>query len=121
MSLNRPLGLEIQVKDKPWIKHPDSTGHYWSGISLPWISIGYELHITPMQTLAFYNAIANNGVMVKPMFVKEIRQAGRIIETFETQVINSRICSQATIDSAKIVAGRCCGEWDGNKPEEQTL
>ncbi len=101
MSLNKKLGLEIQGEGKPLIKHPDSTDYYWSGISLPWISIGYELQITPMQTLAFYNAIANNGVMVKPMFVKEIQQAGRTIETFETEVINSSICSQSTIDSAR--------------------
>jgi cell division protein FtsI (penicillin-binding protein 3) len=103
MSLGQPLGLEIAGEGKPLIKHPDSSNrnNYWSAISLPWMSIGYELHITPMQTLAFYNAIANEGVMVRPMFVKEIRQAGRTIESFETEVINSQICSDATIDSAR--------------------
>jgi cell division protein FtsI (penicillin-binding protein 3) len=65
------------------------------------MTIGYAVSITPMQTLALYNEIANNGVMVKPMLVKEIRQAGRVIETFETEILNKRICSQATIDSAK--------------------
>ncbi len=100
MSLNEPLGLEIQGEGNPEIKHPDST-KLWYGTSLPWMSIGYALSITPMQTLAFYNAVANNGVLVKPMFVKEIRQAGRVIKAFETEVINSSICSQATIDSAK--------------------
>ncbi|NQT77721.1 MAG: transpeptidase family protein [Bacteroidetes bacterium] len=100
MSLNKPLGLEIQGEGNPEIKHPDNK-KLWSGLSLPWMSIGYALSITPMQTLAFYNAVANNGVLVKPMFVKEIRQAGRVIETFETEVINSSICSEATIDSAK--------------------
>jgi cell division protein FtsI (penicillin-binding protein 3) len=100
MSLNDILGIEIAGESTPGIKHPDSSV-YWSGISLPWMSIGYELTIAPIQTLAFYNAVANNGVMVKPMLVKEIRQAGRVIETFETEVINSSICSQATIDSAK--------------------
>jgi cell division protein FtsI (penicillin-binding protein 3) len=101
MSLGQPLGLEISGEGKPLIKHPDSSNYYWSAISLPWMSIGYELHITPIQTLAFYNAIANNGEMVRPIFVKEIRQAGRTIESFETEVINSRICSEATIDSAQ--------------------
>ncbi len=101
MSLNNKLGLEIAGEGRPMIKHPDSTGQYWSAISLPWISIGYELQITPLQTLTFYNAIANNGVMVKPMFVQEIRQAGRTIETFETEILNERICSQSTIDSAR--------------------
>ncbi|MCK5764376.1 MAG: transpeptidase family protein [Bacteroidales bacterium] len=101
MSLGKLLGLEIAGEGKPQIKHPDSTRYYWSGTSLPWMSIGYGLKVTPIQTLAFYNAVANNGVMVKPMFVKEVRQAGRVIESFETEVINSSICSQATIDSAR--------------------
>ncbi len=100
MGINKPLGLEIPGEGKPGIKHPDST-KYWYGTSLPWMSIGYELTITPMQTLALYNAIANNGIMVKPILVKEVRQAGRIIETFETEVLNRKICSQATIDSAR--------------------
>jgi len=100
MSLNMPLGIEIHGEANPIIKHPDSTRN-WYGTSLPWMSIGYSLLITPLQTLAFYNAIANDGVMVKPMMVKEIRQAGRVIETFDTEVINRKICSQSTIDSAK--------------------
>ncbi len=100
MSLNDPLGLEIAGEAAPLIRHPDSTS-MWYGTSLPWMSIGYALTITPMQTLALYNAVANGGVMVKPMLVKEIRQAGRVIETFETEVINSKICSKATIDSAQ--------------------
>ena len=101
MSLNQKLGIEIAGEGNPLIKHPDSTDQYWSAVSLPWISIGYELHITPLQTLTFYNAIANNGEMVRPMFVKEIMHAGRTIETYEPHVINSKICSQETIDSAR--------------------
>jgi cell division protein FtsI (penicillin-binding protein 3) len=100
MSLNKPLGLEIPGEARPMIKHPDST-KYWYGTTLPWMSIGYEVKITPMQTLAFYNAIANNGTLVKPMLVKEVRQAGRVIEAFETEILNKKICSQATIDSAR--------------------
>jgi cell division protein FtsI (penicillin-binding protein 3) len=101
MSLNQKLGIEIAGEGIPMISHPDSSKRYWSAVSLPWTSIGYELHLTPLQTLSFYNAIANNGVMVKPMFVKAIMHAGRTIKSFEPQVINSRICSQATIDSAR--------------------
>ncbi len=101
MGLNKRLGLDIPGEAWPVIKQPDSPRHYWSGISLPWISIGYELQIAPIQTLAFYNAIANNGVLVKPMFVKEIRQAGRVIESFDTEVLNRQICSQANVDSAR--------------------
>jgi cell division protein FtsI (penicillin-binding protein 3) len=100
MSLNKPLGLEITGEAKPLIRHPDSSS-MWYGTSLPSMSIGYALTVTPIQTLAYYNAIANDGVMVKPMFVKEIRQAGRIIRSFETEVINGSICSKATIDTAR--------------------
>jgi cell division protein FtsI (penicillin-binding protein 3) len=100
MSLNQPLGLEIPGEGKPYIKHPKDK-KYWYGTTLPWMSIGYELSLTPIQILTFYNAVANNGKMVKPMFVEEIRQGGRAIEHFETQVINKSIASQATIDSVK--------------------
>ncbi|HPE42921.1 MAG TPA: penicillin-binding transpeptidase domain-containing protein, partial [Bacteroidales bacterium] len=94
------LGLEIPGEGKPYIKHPKDK-KYWYGTTLPWMSIGYELSLTPIQILTFYNAVANNGKMVKPMFVEEIRQGGRAIEHFETQVINKSIASQATIDSVK--------------------
>ncbi|MBG0782298.1 MAG: transpeptidase family protein [Bacteroidales bacterium] len=100
MSLNQPLGLEIQGEGKPYIKHPRDK-KLWYGTTLPWMSIGYELSLTPLQILTFYNAVANNGRMVKPIFVEEIRQGGRTIERFETQLINKSIASQATIDSVK--------------------
>ncbi len=100
MSLNQSLGLEIQGEGKPYIKHPKDK-KFWYGTTLPWMSIGYELSLTPIQILTFYNAVANNGSMVKPMFVAEIRQGGRTIEHFETQLINKAIASRSTIDSVK--------------------
>ena len=100
MSINEPIGLKIKGEGIPQIKHP-SKKKTWYGTSLPWMSIGYELTITPLQTLAYYNAIANNGVMVKPMFVSAIKEGGAIIEKFDTEVINSQIVSQSTVDSAK--------------------
>lgn len=100
MSINKALNLEIPGEQAPNIIHPDSTANWW-GTTLPWMSIGYNLSLTPMQTLAFYNAVANNGKLIKPMLVKEIVQAGRVIESFETQVLNKRICSRSTIDSAR--------------------
>jgi cell division protein FtsI (penicillin-binding protein 3) len=100
MSLNKPIGLKIKGEGIPRIKHP-SKKQTWYGTSLPWMSIGYELTITPLQTLTYYNAIANNGVMVKPMFVSEIKEGGTVIEKFSTEIINSSIASQKTIDSVK--------------------
>ena len=102
MSLNEPIGLKMLGEGIPQIKHP-SKKSTWYGTSLPWMSIGYELTITPLQTLAYYNAIANNGVMVKPMFVSAIKEGGAVIEKFDTEIINDHIVSQSTVDSARSI------------------
>lgn len=102
MSLNQPIGIKIKGEGIPRIKHP-SNRKTWYGTSLPWISIGYEITITPLQTLTYYNAIANNGVMVKPMFVSAIREGVAVLESFETEVINSQMVSQKTVDSARSI------------------
>ncbi|UTW64341.1 transpeptidase family protein [bacterium SCSIO 12741] len=99
MNLNQPLGLEIYGEGTPQIKSASDPS--WSGISLPWISHGYEVALTPLQILTFYNAVANDGVMVKPRFVNEIRTMGKVIRTFEPEVINPAICSKATINKAR--------------------
>jgi len=99
MSLNKPLNLDIPGEGNPFIK--DTKSKSWSKVSLPFMSIGYELRLTPLQILTFYNAIANDGRMVKPMFVKEIRDAGRVIERFETQTINKSVCSESSLEKAR--------------------
>ncbi len=98
-NLNDKLSLEIKGEGMPQIKYPDDT--LWTGVSLPQVSIGYEVKLTPLQILTFYNAVANNGNMVKPIFVKGISYHGVIKKTFDTQVINYSICSQQTIKKAK--------------------
>ena len=99
MGLTKPLGFQLIGEGKPYIKNPtDST---WSGISLPWISHGYELTMTPLHTLALYNAVANNGKMIQPILVKHIMSADKTIETFETRVINKKICSQITLNKVR--------------------
>ena len=99
MNLNEPLGIEISGERAPRIKYPGSSE--WSGISLPQMSIGYEILLTPLQTLTFFNAVANNGVMVKPKLVKAIRQYGKIIEVRKTEIINPSISSKKTIRKAQ--------------------
>lgn len=94
MKVNLPLGVEISGEASPVIKNPKNKS--WSKTTLPWMSIGYEVALTPLQTLAFYNAIANNGKMVRPMFVKEIRRMGKVIETKKTVVLNDSVCSMKT-------------------------
>jgi cell division protein FtsI (penicillin-binding protein 3) len=98
-GLNKPLGLQIPGEGVPRIK--STRDKDWSGLSLPQMAYGYELNITPIQILAFYNAVANNGKMVKPMMVKELRKHGQVVRSFQTEVINPAICSQHTIDQAK--------------------
>lgn len=99
LGLQNKLGLQIKGEGKPYIKNPEDKT--WSGVSLPWMSIGYEMAITPLQILTFYNAVANDGVMVKPMFVKQISQTGKTIDRFETDVINPRIASPEVIKMAQ--------------------
>ncbi|MCK5823031.1 MAG: transpeptidase family protein [Bacteroidales bacterium] len=99
MHLNETTGIEIMGEGKPYIKYPGDT--LWSGISLPQMSIGYEVRSTPLQILTFYNAVANDGVMVKPKFVKAIKYHGDIIKTFSPEVLNHSICSKSTIRKVK--------------------
>ena len=99
MNLNDPLNLEIKGEGEPKIKYPGDK--YWSGITLPMMSIGYEVRLTPLQVLTFYNAVANDGKMVKPRFVKEIREHGETIKKFRKEIINPAICSKPTVKKAQ--------------------
>jgi cell division protein FtsI (penicillin-binding protein 3) len=99
MNLHQPLQLEIFGEGKPRIKKADDPS--WSGISLPWISHGYEVSMTPMQILTFYNAVANDGKMVKPRFAKEIKRMGKTVKEIQPAIINPAICSRKTIDRAR--------------------
>lgn len=98
-GLNKPLGLGFLGEAEPYIKYP--TDNSWWGPSLAWIAHGYEIKIAPIQTLTFYNAVANNGVMVKPKFLKEIREDGIPVRKFDTEVINPSICSERTLGYAQ--------------------
>lgn len=104
LHLNEKLGLDIKGEGTPVIKDPSDTS--WSGITLPWMSIGYEVKITPMQILTLYNAVANNGKMVKPLLIKELRRKGAVVKEFEPVVINPAICSEQTLRDLKIMLER---------------
>lgn len=93
------LGIDLAGEVKPTLYYP---GHpNWSGISVPWMAVGYEVQQTPLQTLAFYNAVANNGKFMKPQFVTEIRRGNEVVKRFEPVVLRERICSQKTITILK--------------------
>ena len=95
LKLNHSLGLPISGEGIPYFKTPSSRD--WNGTTIPWMSIGYEEKITPLQMLTLYNAVANNGVMVKPQFVKQIKEVGKVVKEFNTEIINPEICSAKTL------------------------
>jgi cell division protein FtsI (penicillin-binding protein 3) len=97
MNLSDSLGLPIVGEGKSVIPDPRIKNNRWSGIALQWMAYGYGVSFTPLQTLTFYNAIANDGKMVKPRFIEEIRAIDKSIKTFETKVINPQICSKETV------------------------
>ena len=95
MGLNNTLDLPILGEGIPKITHPSDKKN-WDGLDLPWMAFGYGVSITPLQTLAFYNAIANDGVMLKPRFLKEVKDFDKTIEVFNKEVINPSVCSKET-------------------------
>lgn len=101
LHLSQPLGLQINGESFPKISRPKDKN--WSGITLPWMAYGYGFEISPLHTLALYNAVANNGKMIKPMFVTSIRQADEVIQEFETETLNPKICSNETLNQLKVL------------------
>lgn len=99
MKLNQKLDLEIRGEGTPEIKYPGDK--QWSGITLPWMSVGYEVKLAPIHILTLYNAIANDGEMVKPKFVKAVLFHGKTKKKFDTKVIKSSICSSSTLQKVK--------------------
>ena len=101
MGLTKPLGFQMIGEGKPYIKTPsDST---WTGVTLPWMSYGYELELTPLHILTLYNAVANDGKMIKPIIVKSAKNADRTIEEYKSEIINSRICSKRTLAKIRLM------------------
>lgn len=98
MGIHRKLGLSIKGEGKPKLPYPGDKN--WYGTTLPWMAHGYGVAMTPLQTLSFYNAIANDGEMIKPRFIKEVKAWDHTKERFDREVLNPAVCSPKT---AKIV------------------
>lgn len=102
LGLNKKSGTGIAGEAQPLIKHPNDKTRdgrkIWSNVSLPWMSIGYEVNVTPMQLITLYNAIANGGRMMKPQFVTEIRHGNHTIEKFDPVVLNEQIAPPHAIE-----------------------
>jgi cell division protein FtsI (penicillin-binding protein 3) len=112
-GLNKPLGLPFKGEGKPYVPQPGDK--HWSAISLPWMAFGYGVSITPLQTLTFYNAVANNGEMVKPQFVSEIREWNKVIKKYDKQVMNPKICSKETLEKVHAVLANVVKKGTGSK------
>ncbi|MEM0519177.1 MULTISPECIES: penicillin-binding protein [Aequorivita] len=97
--LDKKTGIAIKGEGQPMIPQPGDKK--WSKNALPSIAYGYNLQLTPLQTLTFYNAIANKGVMVKPRFIKEVRAWNEKVTVYDTKVINPKICSDKTLNEIK--------------------
>lgn len=98
-GLTETTGIAMGGEPKPLIKDPSDKS--WSKITLPWMSIGYESQLTPLQILTFYNAVANNGVLVRPQLVYEIKEHGKSARIFEPETIKQRIASESAIMQAR--------------------
>jgi cell division protein FtsI (penicillin-binding protein 3) len=101
LKQSQPLGIQIAGEPVPKIKRPGEKG--WSGISLPWMAYGYGFETTPLHTLALYNAVANNGVMIKPIFVRSVKKADEEEESYRTEVLNNSICSDKTLQKLRLL------------------
>ncbi|HXB42117.1 MAG TPA: penicillin-binding protein [Bacteroidia bacterium] len=98
-NLGKPLGLGIPGEGKPLVK--SVRDKHWSGVTLPQMSYGYEVLVTPLQTLTLYNAIANNGRMVKPRFIREIKTNGITVKKFTPEIIDEQIVKASTVRKAR--------------------
>jgi cell division protein FtsI (penicillin-binding protein 3) len=99
MKLNKPLDIQLKGEGEPLIRYPGDK--LWSGLTLPMMSYGYEVQLTPLQILTFYNAVANDGKMMRPLFVSAIMHNGSALKTFDPEVIINSIASRSTIRKAK--------------------
>ncbi len=100
-NLDHRTGVEINGEADPYIKEAFSTEDNWSGLSLPWMAHGYELKLTPLQLLSFYNTVANDGRQMKPYLVSETQKFGETVERFPPKVVKKQIASRKTIRLAQ--------------------
>jgi cell division protein FtsI (penicillin-binding protein 3) len=99
-GLAEPLNFQIRGEERPFFRSPSDKRH-WNDAALAKMSYGYEAQITPLQTLAFYNAVANQGKMVQPILVREMRANDKLARKFEPRIIREKICSDETLLAAR--------------------
>lgn len=97
MGLTQSVGIDLLGEARPRIPHPDVDRKHWNGITLPWMSMGYEVHLTPLQMLTFYAAVANEGRMMRPMLVSEVRSQGETVRKIHPSVLHRKIASSGSL------------------------
>lgn len=100
MKLMENFNLDINGEGRATIFTPEEK-QYWSKLALPSMAIGYGVRVTPMHTLAFYNAIANDGKMMKPYFIESFERGGKVIKRFDPMELSGAICSKSTVKEVK--------------------
>lgn len=119
VGIHEDLKLPLVGYHPPYIRMPDTKttdrAKYWSKTTLPWMSIGYETQIAPINTVAFYNAIANDGKMMQPRFVKQIMKNGQVIKEFEPVVLKERIAKPETIKMMQTILEHVVSQGLGRK------
>lgn len=108
-----PLGLPFREARAPRVRRPDPDPHKRNAVSLPWSSIGYETMLPPISTVAFYNAIANNGRMMRPRFVSAVTKNGQVVQEFPPQVLKEQICSPQTLTNVRNILYKVVNEEGG--------
>lgn len=117
--LTEPIGVSIIGEGKPFIPEP---GHSkWSRNALPSLAYGYNMSLTPLQTLTFYNAIANDGEMVKPRFIKEVKEFDKKIKVFNKEVIEPKICSDKTLNEIREILKNAVERGTGRSLYSETF
>ena len=111
LRFNKLSGVDLMGETSPIVKTPKSKT--WSATSLPWMSFGYEVLVSPLQTLMLYNSVANGGKMMKPYLVNEIRQDGITVEANSPEVLEESICSQETLAQLHECLKAVCHEEGG--------
>lgn len=113
LGLDQKMDIEIPGSATPRLPYPGCSFYYWSAGSLPWMSIGYVATVPPIYTLAIYNAIANNGKLVQPYFVKGFSRGGAVFESFSTKVLKEKICSDNTLRQIRLMLDSVVGSGTG--------
>ncbi len=117
-GLTENLHFQIIGSQTPYIKTPVDAEN-WSGTTIPWMSVGYEMRISPLNMLAFYNAVANDGKMIQPIIVKEVKRFDKIVERFEAKVLRESICSKETRDALLSMMVGVVEHGTGNKIKDK--